>query len=138
MEQENQRSFSDVDSLATGHGIQAVGRSSHKLIEAVMQFTPRGKVCSTSFLFFLVVVWDPPPRFFCLLDCQLSPVVTPLRSDHQICEVIGKLQIQKESRGSLEIARWLESCRYKKKAEGAWRLQHRQRPFLAVAARKWT
>jgi hypothetical protein len=97
-------SFSDVDSLATGHGIQAVGRSSHKLIEAVMQSTPRGKVCSTSFLFFLVVVWDPPPRFFCLLDCQLSPVVTPLRSGHQICEVIG-------------------SCRYKKKAEGAWRLQ---------------
>jgi len=37
MEQENQRSFSDVDSLATGHGIQAVGRSSHKLIEAVIQ-----------------------------------------------------------------------------------------------------
>ncbi len=78
MEQENQRSFSDVDSLATGDGIQAVGRSSHKLIEAVMQSTPRGKVCSTSFSFFLVVVWDPPPRFFCLLACQLSPVVTPL------------------------------------------------------------
>jgi Arf-GAP/coiled-coil/ANK repeat/PH domain-containing protein len=56
MEQENQRSFSDVDSLATRHGIQAVGRSSHKLIEVVMQSTPRGKVCSTSFLFFLVVV----------------------------------------------------------------------------------
>jgi hypothetical protein len=52
MEQENQRSFSDVDSLATRHGIQVVGRSSHKLIEAVMQSTPRGKVCSTSFLFF--------------------------------------------------------------------------------------
>jgi hypothetical protein len=116
-------SFSDVDSLAIGHGIQAVGRSSHKLIEVVMQSTPRGKVCSTSFLFFLVVVWDPPPRFFCLLDCQLSPVVTPLRSGHQICEVIGKLQIQKESRGNLEIARWLESCRYKKKAKGAWRLR---------------
>jgi Arf-GAP/coiled-coil/ANK repeat/PH domain-containing protein len=56
MEQENQRSFSDVDSLATGDGIQAVGRSSHKLIEAVMQSTPRGKVCSTSFSFSLVVV----------------------------------------------------------------------------------
>jgi len=55
-EQENQRSFSDVDSLATGHGIQAIGRSSHKLIEAIMQCTPKGKVCSTSFLFFLVVV----------------------------------------------------------------------------------
>ncbi len=37
MEQENQRSFSDVDSLATGHRIQAVGRSSHKLIEATSQ-----------------------------------------------------------------------------------------------------
>jgi hypothetical protein len=56
MEQENHRSFSDVDSLATGHGIQAVGRSSHKLIEGVMQSTPKRKVCSTSFLFFLVVV----------------------------------------------------------------------------------
>jgi len=56
MEQENQRSFSDVDSLATGHGIQAVGRNSHKLIEVVMQSTLRGKVCCTSFLFFLVVV----------------------------------------------------------------------------------
>ncbi|CAK9195534.1 unnamed protein product [Sphagnum jensenii] len=44
MEQENQRSFSDVDGLATGDGIQAVGRSSHKLIEAVMQSTPRGKI----------------------------------------------------------------------------------------------
>ncbi len=53
---------------------------------------------------------------------SIIPVVTALRSGHQICEVIGKLQIQKESRGSLEIARWLESCRYKKKAEGAWRL----------------
>jgi hypothetical protein len=56
MEQENQRSFSDVDSLASGHGIQAIGYSSHKLIKVVMQSTPRGKVCSTSFLFFLVVV----------------------------------------------------------------------------------
>jgi len=56
MEYENQHSFSDVDSLATGHGIQAIGHSSHKLIKAVMQSTPRGKVCSTSFLFFLVVV----------------------------------------------------------------------------------
>jgi hypothetical protein len=108
------------------------------LIEGVMQSTPKRKVCSTSFLFFLVVVWDPPPRFFCLLDCQLSPVVTPLRNGHQICEVIRKLQIQKESRGSLEITRWLESCRYKKKAEGAWRLQHRQCPFPAVAVRKRT
>ncbi len=49
MERENQRSFSDVDSLATGDGIQAVGRSSHKLIEAVMQSTPRGKVGSHYF-----------------------------------------------------------------------------------------
>ncbi|CAM6039052.1 unnamed protein product [Sphagnum compactum] len=44
MEQENQRSFSHVDSLAAGDGIQAVGRSSHKLIEAVMQSTPRGQI----------------------------------------------------------------------------------------------
>jgi len=49
MERENQRSFSDVDTLATGDGIQAVGRSSHKLIEAVMQSTPRGKVGSHYF-----------------------------------------------------------------------------------------
>ncbi|KAH8938931.1 hypothetical protein BDL97_15G009800 [Sphagnum fallax] len=44
MDQENQRSFSHVDSLAAGDGIQAVGRSSHKLIEAVMQSTPRGQI----------------------------------------------------------------------------------------------
>jgi Arf-GAP/coiled-coil/ANK repeat/PH domain-containing protein len=44
MEQENQRSFSDVDSLATGHGIQVVDRSSHKLIEAVIQKESRGSL----------------------------------------------------------------------------------------------
>jgi len=44
MEQENQRSFSDVDSLATGHGIQAVGHSSHKLIEVVIQKENRGSL----------------------------------------------------------------------------------------------
>lgn len=44
MERDNQRSFSDVEASPTGDGIHAVGRSSHKMIEAVMQSTPRGKV----------------------------------------------------------------------------------------------
>ncbi|KAI5083919.1 hypothetical protein GOP47_0000088 [Adiantum capillus-veneris] len=44
MERDNQRSFSDVDESPSGDGIHAVGRSSHKMIEAVMQSTPRGKV----------------------------------------------------------------------------------------------
>jgi len=44
MEQENQRSFSDVDSLATRHGLQVVGRSSHKLIEVVIQKESRGNL----------------------------------------------------------------------------------------------
>ncbi|KAJ7553082.1 hypothetical protein O6H91_06G084100 [Diphasiastrum complanatum] len=44
MERENQRSFSDVETPTSGDGIQAVGKSSHKYIEAVMQSTPRGKV----------------------------------------------------------------------------------------------
>lgn len=43
MERDNQRSLS-VDTTTGGDGIQAVGRSSHKMIEAVMQSTPRGKV----------------------------------------------------------------------------------------------
>eukprot|EP00249_Psilotum_nudum_P019302 c27186_g1_i1 orf=520-3096(-) len=44
IEQENQHSLSDVESSPTWYGIQAVGRSSHKMIAAVMQSTPRGKV----------------------------------------------------------------------------------------------
>ncbi len=44
MEQENQCSFSDVDSLATGHGIQAIGRNSHKLIKVVIQKESRGSL----------------------------------------------------------------------------------------------
>jgi len=44
MERDNQRSFSDIDASPGGDGIQVVGRSSHKMIEAVMQSTPRGKV----------------------------------------------------------------------------------------------
>ncbi|KAH9323365.1 hypothetical protein KI387_018004, partial [Taxus chinensis] len=44
IEQENQRSFSDVETSPSGDGIQAVGRSSHKMIEAVMQSTTKGKV----------------------------------------------------------------------------------------------
>ncbi|MCO5577777.1 hypothetical protein L7F22_031611 [Adiantum nelumboides] len=44
MERDNQRSFSDIEESPSGDGIHAVGRSSHKLIEAVMQSTPRGKV----------------------------------------------------------------------------------------------
>uniref|UniRef100_A0A7I4BW69 Uncharacterized protein n=1 Tax=Physcomitrium patens TaxID=3218 RepID=A0A7I4BW69_PHYPA len=43
MERDNQRSLS-VDTTTGGDGIQAVGRSSHKMIEAVMQSTPRGKI----------------------------------------------------------------------------------------------
>ncbi|KAL3701674.1 hypothetical protein R1sor_019696 [Riccia sorocarpa] len=44
MERENQRSFSKTDTSTAGDGIQTVGRSSHRLIEAVMQSTPGGKV----------------------------------------------------------------------------------------------
>lgn len=44
IEQESQRSFSEVESSASGDGIQAVGRSSNKMIEAVMQSTAKGKV----------------------------------------------------------------------------------------------
>ncbi|KAG6554529.1 hypothetical protein Mapa_003908 [Marchantia paleacea] len=44
MERENERSFSKTDMSAAGDGIQTVGRSSHRLIEAVMQSTPGGKV----------------------------------------------------------------------------------------------
>jgi len=52
MEQENQRSFSDVNNLATEYGIQAVGRSSHKLIEVVIQKESRGSLkIATSTMF---------------------------------------------------------------------------------------
>lgn len=44
MEHNNQRSFSDVEASPGGDGIHTIGRSSHKVIEAVMQSTPRGKV----------------------------------------------------------------------------------------------
>ncbi|XP_057846904.2 ADP-ribosylation factor GTPase-activating protein AGD3 isoform X2 [Cryptomeria japonica] len=44
IELENQRSFNDIDTSPSGDGIQAVGRSSHKMIEAVMQSTMKGKV----------------------------------------------------------------------------------------------
>nr|XP_024395266.1 ADP-ribosylation factor GTPase-activating protein AGD3-like isoform X2 [Physcomitrium patens] len=44
MERDNQRSFSSNDVTPAGDGIQAAARSSHKMIEAVMQSTPRGKV----------------------------------------------------------------------------------------------
>lgn len=44
IEQENQRSFSELETSPSGDGIQAVGRSSHKMIEAVMQSTTKGKV----------------------------------------------------------------------------------------------
>lgn len=44
MEHNNQRSFSDVEASPSGDGIHTIGRSSHKMIEAVMQSTPRGKV----------------------------------------------------------------------------------------------
>lgn len=46
MERDNQRSFSSNDVTPAGDGIQAAARSSHKMIEAVMQSTPRGKVIS--------------------------------------------------------------------------------------------
>jgi Arf-GAP/coiled-coil/ANK repeat/PH domain-containing protein len=62
MDQENQRSFSHVDSLAAGDGIQAVGRSSHKLIEAVMQSTPRGQVGSQQFQHFSGCHWRPSSK----------------------------------------------------------------------------
>jgi hypothetical protein len=62
MDQENQRSFSHVDSLAGGDGIQAVGRSSHKLIEAVMQSTPRGQVGSQQFQHFSGCHWRPSSK----------------------------------------------------------------------------
>lgn len=42
VERESQRSI-DFDS-SSGDGIQGVGRSSHKMIEAVMQSTPKGQV----------------------------------------------------------------------------------------------
>jgi Arf-GAP/coiled-coil/ANK repeat/PH domain-containing protein len=44
IEQESQRSLGDVETSPSGDGIQAVGRSSHKMIEAVMQSTAKGKV----------------------------------------------------------------------------------------------
>eukprot|EP00250_Pteridium_aquilinum_P033907 c6621_g1_i1 orf=479-1423(+) len=44
VEHNNQRSFSDVEASPSGDGIHTIGRSSHKMIEAVMQSTPRGKV----------------------------------------------------------------------------------------------
>ena len=44
MERDNQRSFSDVEASPSGDGIHAVGRSSHKMIEALMQSTSNGKV----------------------------------------------------------------------------------------------
>ncbi|MCO5575357.1 hypothetical protein L7F22_029157 [Adiantum nelumboides] len=43
VEDNNQRSFSDVEASPSGDGIHTIGRSSHKMIEAVMQSTPRGK-----------------------------------------------------------------------------------------------
>ncbi|KAH6554832.1 hypothetical protein KP509_1Z303500 [Ceratopteris richardii] len=44
MERDNQRSFSDVEESSTGDGIHAIGKSSHKAIEAIMQSATRGKV----------------------------------------------------------------------------------------------
>ena len=44
MDRDNQLSLSDVDSSSSGDGIHTVGRSSHKMIEAVMQSTSKGKV----------------------------------------------------------------------------------------------
>ncbi|CAM6116727.1 unnamed protein product [Calypogeia fissa] len=44
MERENQRSYSGAEVSTSGDGIQAVGKSSHKVIEAVMQSTPGGRV----------------------------------------------------------------------------------------------
>lgn len=43
VERESQRSI-DFDTSSAGDGIQGVGRSSHKMIEAVMQSTPKGQV----------------------------------------------------------------------------------------------
>lgn len=43
VERESQRSM-DYDTSSAGDGIQGVGRSSHKMIEAVMQSTPKGQV----------------------------------------------------------------------------------------------
>lgn len=43
VERESQRSI-DYDASSAGDGIQGVGRSSHKMIEAVMQSTPKGQV----------------------------------------------------------------------------------------------
>eukprot|EP01018_Ginkgo_biloba_P017317 Gb_03581 [translate_table: standard] len=44
IDRESRRSFSGVQNSPTGDGIQAVGRSSHKMIEAAMQSTAKGKV----------------------------------------------------------------------------------------------
>ncbi|XP_057870468.2 ADP-ribosylation factor GTPase-activating protein AGD3 isoform X2 [Cryptomeria japonica] len=44
IDRESRCSFSDTDNSPTGDGIQAVGRSSHKMIEAAMQSTAKGKV----------------------------------------------------------------------------------------------
>jgi Arf-GAP/coiled-coil/ANK repeat/PH domain-containing protein len=44
MERDNQRSFSDIEASPSGDGIHAVGRSSHKMIEALMQSASNGKV----------------------------------------------------------------------------------------------
>lgn len=43
VERESQRSI-DYDTSSAGDGVQGVGRSSHKMIEAVMQSTPKGQV----------------------------------------------------------------------------------------------
>lgn len=43
VERESQRSM-DYDTSSAGDGIQGVGRSSHKMIEAVMQSTKEGQV----------------------------------------------------------------------------------------------
>ncbi|KAH9329287.1 hypothetical protein KI387_001395 [Taxus chinensis] len=44
IDRESRCSFSDAENSPTGDGIQAVGRSSHKMIEAAMQSTAKGKV----------------------------------------------------------------------------------------------
>ena len=51
MDRDNQHSLSDVDSSSSGDGIHTVGRSSHKMIEAVMQSTSKGKVTYLNFGF---------------------------------------------------------------------------------------
>lgn len=43
VERESQRSI-DYDTSSAGDGVQGVGRSSHKMIEAVMQSTPKGQI----------------------------------------------------------------------------------------------